>query len=85
MLAYAVEDTITRIILFVLAFIILIVGVSIALKIEIEAGYYQCGKCNHKYVPKYKDVYFAMHLGTTRYLKCPKCNKKSWNKKTMSK
>ena len=28
-----------------------------------------------QYVPKYSQVYFAMHSGTTRYMKCPKCNK----------
>ena len=38
-----------------------------------------------QYVPKYSQVYFAMHSGTTRYMKCPKCNKKSWQRKTFSK
>ncbi len=33
---------------------------------------------------KYSQVYFAMHSGTTRYMKCPKCNKKSWQRKTLS-
>ena len=46
---------------------------------------YECQKCHHKYVPKYSQVYFAMHSGTTRYMKCPKCNKKSWQRKTLSK
>ena len=84
-LSFAVENTIARIILFILAFLILIVGGSFALKIETETGYYECNKCHNKYVPKYSEVYFAMHYGTTRYLKCPKCNKRSWNKKVMSK
>lgn len=82
-LAYIAENNITKIILFILAFIILIVGVSFALKIETETGYYKCSKCHNKYVPKYKDVYLAMHIGTIRYLKCPKCNKRSWNKKVI--
>ena len=38
-----------------------------------------------QYVPKYSQVYFAMHSGTTRYMKCPKCNKKSWQRKILSK
>lgn len=82
-LSYAVENQIVRIILFIIAFLILIVGVSFALKIETETGYYECKKCHHKYIPSYKSVYFAMHYGTTRYLKCPKCHQKSWNKKVM--
>lgn len=83
--SFAVENNIARIILFILAFVILIVGISFALKIETETGDYRCAKCNHKYVPKYSSVYFAMHFGTTRYLKCPNCNQKSWNKKVLHK
>lgn len=82
---FFVKNTTAQIILFILAFAFLIVGVLFALKIEAETGYYECQKCHNKYVPKYSSVYFAMHLGTTRYMKCPKCGKKSWQKKVMSK
>ena len=82
---FFVKNTTAQIILFILAFAFLIVGVSFALKIEAETGYYECQKCHYKYVPKYSQVYFAMHSGTTRYMKCPKCNKKSWQRKTLSK
>lgn len=83
--SFAVENIVARIILFILAFLVLIVGVSFALKIETETGYYECQKCHHKYVPKYSKVYFAMHIGTTRYMKCPKCNERTWQKKALSK
>ena len=71
--------------LFVIAFVILILGVVFALKIETEAGYYECKHCHHRYVPKFSAVFFAMHLGRARYLKCPKCHKHSWNKKCITK
>ena len=83
--SFAVENIVARIILFILAFLVLIVGVSFALKIETETGYYECQKCHHKYVPKYSKVYFAMHMGTTRYMKCPKCNERTRQKKVLSK
>ena len=57
----------------------------IALKFEVDAGYYECKKCHHKFVPSYKEALFSMHMSTIRYLKCPKCNKRSWAKKVMSK
>lgn len=82
---FFVKNTTAQIVLFILAFAFLIIGVSFALKIEAETGYYECQKCHNKYVPKYSSVYFAMHLGTTRYMKCPKCGKRSWQKKVMSK
>lgn len=82
---FFVKNTTAQILLFVLAFAFLIVGISFALKIEAETGYYECQKCHNKYVPKYSSVYFAMHLGKTRYMKCPKCGKRSWQKKVMNK
>ena len=83
--SFAVENIVARIILFILAFLVLIIGVSFALKIETETGYYECQKCHHKYVPKYSKVYFALHIGTKRYMKCPKCNERTWQKKVLSK
>ncbi len=65
--------------------IIFVIAGLIALKFELDAGYYECKKCHHKFIPTYKEVLFAMHMSTTRYLKCPECNKRSWAKKVMSK
>ena len=62
-----------------------LVGFSCALRIEQVAGYYECQHCKHKYVPTYKAMNFAPPMGRTRYMKCPKCHKKSWQKKVISK
>ncbi len=74
-----------RILLIIIGFVSFLVGATYALKIEQVAGYYECAKCHHKYVPTFKSVFFAMHIGRTRFMKCPKCNKNSWNKKVISK
>ena len=81
---FAVENLIWQIIMIVFAVSILLVGVIFAVKIEQVAGFYECGHCHHKYIPTYKAVLLAMHIGRTRYLKCPKCNKRSWNKKVLN-
>ena len=67
------------------ATVLLIIMCFFALKIEQVAGYYECRKCHHKYVPTYNSVLWAMHVGRTRYMKCPNCNKRSWNKKVINK
>ena len=56
-----------------------------ALKLEVSVGAYKCKRCGHEIVPTYTQALNAMHLGTTRYLKCPKCNKHSWCKKVLNK
>lgn len=60
-------------------------GMFCALRIEQVAGYYKCAKCGHRYVPSLKAVSFSMHMGRTRYMRCPECNKRSWQKKVISK
>ena len=70
-----------RIILIALGLIVCLIGIGFALKIEQIAGYYVCKKCKHKYVPTYKQVFFSMHNGRTRYIKCQHCKQRSWSKK----
>ena len=74
-----------RISLVVLGSITFAIGMFNCLKIEQTAGYYECDKCHYKYVPEYSSVFLAMHKGRTRYMKCPKCNEKSWQKKVIGK
>ena len=65
---------------------IFVTGISFALKIEQKVGYYKCSKCEHTYVPeKYLKVFFSPHMGKTRYMGCPECGEKSWQKKVLIK
>jgi len=66
-------------------FIPAIVGIFFAVRIEQIAGYYECRCCGHRYVPTYKAVNLAMHMGRTRYMRCPECGKRSWQKKVIKK
>lgn len=63
----------------------LLIATPFALKIEQKAGYYECQKCGNKHIPKYSSVFLAMHLGRTRYMRCPECGKRSWQKKVINK
>ena len=83
--SYIEMSLLIRSILMIFGTAVLAIGVISALKIEQVAGYYKCKKCEQKYIPYYKSVFFAMHIGRTRYMKCPKCNKRSWNKKVLAK
>ena len=80
-----IPDEPTQVLVILAATIVFLIAGFIALKFEVDAGYYECMKCHHKFVPTYKHVLWAMHMGTTRYLKCPECKKRSWSKKVMTK
>ncbi len=85
MAAYLPIEDWQRVVLVFSGFVPAFVGLGFAMRIEQVAGYYECHHCHHKYVPTYKAMYLAPHMGRTRYMRCPECGKKSWQKKVISK
>ena len=81
---FQMQDSI-RFLLIGIGFVQFLVAMTFAIRIEQTAGYYVCAKCGHRYIPTFGSVNMAMHFGRTRYMKCPECNKKSWQKKVISK
>ena len=82
--SFAVEILAWRIVLIIAAVTIIVVGTVFAVKIERDAGFYECNNCHYKYIPSYKSVVWSMHIGRTRYMKCPKCNKRTWQNKCIN-
>ena len=83
--AYAPMEEWLRILLIVIGMAPIVILTPFMVRIEQTAGYYECKHCGNRYIPKYRSVFCSMHRGRTRYMKCPKCNKKSWQKKVVSK
>ena len=73
----------TLLIVFALAMIFAVAFIAVG--IEQKAGYYECQKCHDRHVPTYWQTNLAMHMGRTRYMKCPECGKYSWQKKVLTK
>ncbi len=74
-----------RIVLIVIGFVLFAMGIGFMIRIEQTAGYYACAKCGYRYIPSYKSVLMSAHINRTRYMRCPKCQEKSWQKKVLSK
>ena len=83
--AYVQMEDWLRVVLIIIGFVPVLILTPFMLKIEQTAGYYECRECHHKYIPAYKSVFMSMHYGRTRYMKCPECGKRSWQKKVISK
>ena len=83
--AYVQMEDWIRIVLIVFGLTQFLAAAMLAVRIEQVAGYYECQLCGHRYVPTYRSVNLAMHMGRTRYMKCPQCGKRSWQKKVISK
>ncbi len=65
--------------------VVFLVPCFYALKLEVSVGAYKCKKCGCEIVPTYTQALNAPHMGTTRYLKCPQCDKRTWCKKVLNK
>ena len=74
-----------RIVLIVIAVVTIGTGIGIACVLDRETGVYECKHCGERFVPTMTAYLFAPHMPTSRKLKCPKCGKKSYCKKRLSK
>ncbi|MBE7075584.1 MAG: helix-turn-helix transcriptional regulator [Clostridiales bacterium] len=63
--------------------IVFLIPCFYAFKLEINIGVYKCKNCSCEIIPSYTEALWAMHIGTTRYLKCPNCHKRTWCKKVI--
>ncbi|MCM1263460.1 MAG: helix-turn-helix domain-containing protein [Butyrivibrio sp.] len=74
-----------RIFIITFAIVMIFAVAFIAVGIEQKAGYYECRKCHYRQIPAYWQTNLALHIGRTRYMKCPECHKYSWQKKVLTK
>ncbi len=74
-----------KIIIIIIACSIFIVGLYSTMQNERTIGYYKCSNCGTLFVPAVRDYTFAVHMASTRKLKCPHCGIKKYCKKVMSK
>ena len=81
----ATENWIAAAVLCSIGAMIIISAIVYGLKIEHDAGYYECPECKERYIPSMKAVVLAPHYGTTRKMRCPHCNKRGYHKKVMTK
>ena len=83
--AFLIPEGVWQLVAILTICVIFLIPCFYALKLEVSVGAYKCKNCGHEIVPTYKEALAAMHKGTTRYLKCPECGKRSWCKKVWKK
>jgi len=83
--AYLVKQPLWQGLLIAFAIAEFAVGIHFGMKLEREAGYYECPHCGHRYVPDRLPFWMSMHMGRTRYMKCPECGRRGWQRKVIAK
>ena len=83
--AFIIPEGIWQLVAIIGLCVVFLIPCFYALKLEVSVGAYKCKNCGYEIVPTYTQALNAMHMGTTRYLKCPECKKRSWCKKVLNK
>ena len=83
--AFLIPEGVWQLVTILCVCVVFLIPCFYALKLEVSVGAYKCKNCGHEIVPTYKEAMNAMHRGTTRHLKCPKCNQRTWCKKVLKK
>ena len=81
--AFIIPEGVWQLVTILVLCVVFMLPCFYALKLEISVGAYKCKNRGFEIVPTYLQALWAMHRGTTRYLKCPKCNKRTWCKKVL--
>ena len=64
--------------------VFVLISIFYAAKVDYETGVYECRKCGHTLKPAFKVYILGVHTLTTRHLRCPKCEEKSWCRRKMA-
>lgn len=83
--AFLIPEGIWQVVAMLGICVVFLIPCFYALKLEVSVGVYKCKKCGCEIIPTYSEALNAMHMGTTRYLKCPNCKKRRWCKKILKK
>lgn len=59
-------------------------GIVVAVRLEHDAGYYECPHCHARYVPTMRAVVFSPHIGRSRKMKCPRCGQRGYHRKILT-
>ena len=76
-----------RNIIFAVDLVMLISVGFFTLNILQKTGCYECQECKYQYIPGYTQMFFGKSgiTNTNWRMKCPKCKKKCWHKKVLTK
>ena len=74
-----------RALLIGIAMFIILISLLVGCFLDNDYGSFECNNCGHKFVPSFSAYVFGIHTLTRRHLKCPKCGKRTWCKRRLTK
>lgn len=60
--------------------LLVVSNIALILLVAVNTEVYECCHCGEKFVPTMREYLMRTHTMKKRYLRCPYCHKKGWNK-----
>ena len=82
--SYLDLKTSIKALLIAIAVVVMFGGIFVAGALEMTAGAFECSKCGERFVPTKTAYIMGVHTIMRRHLKCPKCGKRNWCRRTLT-
>lgn len=77
---FVIEEVWIKILVCVISVLLVVSNIALILLVAVNTEVYECCHCGEKFVPTMREYLMGAHAMKKRYLRCPYCHKKGWNK-----
>lgn len=77
---FVIEEVWIKILVCVISVLLVVSNIALILLVAVNTEVYECCHCGEKFVPIMREYLMGAHTMKKRYLRCPYCHKKGWNK-----
>lgn len=77
---FVIEEVWIKILVCVMSVLLVVSNISLILLVAVNTEVYECCHCGEKFVPTMREYLMGANTMKKRYLRCPYCHKKGWNK-----
>lgn len=77
---FVIEEVWIKILVCVMSVLLVVSNIALILLVAVNTEVYECCHCGEKFVPTKREYLMGAHTMKKRYLRCPYCHKKGWNK-----
>lgn len=77
---FVIEEVWIKILVCVMSVLLMVSNIALILLVAVNTEVYECCHCGEKFVPTMREYLMGANTMKKRYLRCPYCHKKGWNK-----
>lgn len=77
---FVIEEVWIKILVCVMSVLLVVSNIALILLVAVNTEVYECCHCGEKFVSTMREYLMGAHTMKKRYLRCPYCHKKGWNK-----